>query len=333
MLAVSDTGTGMDEATRSKIFEPFFTTKGVGKGTGLGLSTVQGIVAQSGGHIEVYSEPGSGTTFKIYLPGVAEAEALEGLPETAPALGGTETVLVVEDQTDVRDYTAVALGSYGYRVLKAESAAEALSICEREGERIDLVLTDVVMPGFSGLELAGRLEELRPGIRILYMSGYTDNAIIQRGVLDRGAGFITKPFGPERLAAKVRGALGPHKRLGRILIADDESGVRDFLRAALEKDGYQVVEAADGKQALQTARLGQVDLALVDLVMPEQEGIETIAAMRKEMPGIRIVAMSGAFQGQYLEVARRLGADETLAKPFTAEQACAKVAEVQGRRP
>jgi PAS domain S-box-containing protein len=212
MLAVSDTGVGMDEATRSKIFEPFFTTKGVGKGTGLGLSTVQGIVAQSGGHIEVYSELGSGTTFKIYLPGVAEAVALEGRPETAPTLGGTETVLVVEDQTDVRDYAAKALESYSYRVLKAESAAEALSICEREGERIDLVLTDVVMPGFSGLELAGRLEKLRPGIRILYMSGYTDNAIIQRGVLDDGAAFITKPFGPERLAAKVRAALGPHKR-------------------------------------------------------------------------------------------------------------------------
>jgi CheY-like chemotaxis protein len=121
-------------------------------------------------------------------------------------------VLVVEDQKDVRDYAAKALESYGYRVLKAQSAAEALSICEREGERIDLVLTDVVMPGFSGLELAGRLEKLRPGIRILYMSGYTDNAIIQRGVLDDGAAFITKPFGPERLAAKVRAALGPHKR-------------------------------------------------------------------------------------------------------------------------
>jgi CheY-like chemotaxis protein len=209
MLAVSDTGVGMDEATRSKIFEPFFTTKGVGKGTGLGLSTVQGIVAQSGGHIEVYSEPGSGTTFKIYLPRIAESVVLEGAPETAPAPGGTETVLVVEDQPDVRDFTAIALQSYGYRVLKAASAAEALSICEREGEHIRLVLTDVVMPNVSGLELASQLARLRPGMRILYMSGYTDNAIMQRGVSDEAAEFITKPFGPERLAAKVRAALGP----------------------------------------------------------------------------------------------------------------------------
>jgi PAS domain S-box-containing protein len=209
MLAVSDTGVGMDEATRSKIFEPFFTTKGVGKGTGLGLSTVQGIVAQSGGHIEVYSEPGSGTTFKIYLPRIAEAVVFEGAPEAASAPRGTETVLVVEDQTDVRDYTAAALQSYGYRVLKAGSAAEALSICAREGEHIDLVLTDVVMPNVGGLELAGLLAKLRPGMRILYMSGYTDNAIIQLGVPDEAAEFITKPFGPERLAAKVRAALGP----------------------------------------------------------------------------------------------------------------------------
>ena len=331
-LAVSDTGQGMDEATRLKVFEPFFTTKALGKGTGLGLSTVQGIVAQSGGHIEVYSEPGSGTTFKIYLPRVAESVAVEGASETAPALRGTETVLVVEDQDDVRDYAAAALESYGYRVFKAGSAAEALSICEREGERIGLVLTDVVMPNGSGLELAGRVGKLRPGLRVLYMSGYTDNAIIQRGVLDAGAEFITKPFSPQRLAAKVRAALGPRKSLARILIADDEAGVRDFLRAALTKDGYEVVEAPDGKKALQTARSGGVDLALVDLVMPEQEGIETIAVLHKEMPGLRIVAMSGAFHGQYLEIARKLGADAALEKPFTAEQVCAKVAEVLGRR-
>jgi PAS domain S-box-containing protein len=211
MLAVSDTGEGMDEATRLRVFEPFFTTKGAGKGTGLGLSTVQGIVAQSGGHIEVYSEPGFGTTFKMYLPRVAESAVSERRPEAPPALGGTETVLVVEDQAEVRDYTAAALESYGYRVLKAASAAEALSICEREGEHIDLVLTDVVMPNVGGFELAGRVEKLRPGMRVLYMSGYTDNAIVEHGILGEGAEFITKPFGPERLAARVRAVLGPRQ--------------------------------------------------------------------------------------------------------------------------
>jgi CheY-like chemotaxis protein len=209
MLAVSDTGEGMDEATRSKAFEPFFTTKGVGKGTGLGLSTVQGIVVQSDGHIEVYSEPGVGTSFKIYLPRVGESVAADLRTKEAAPLRGTETVLVVEDQSEVRDYAAAALESYGYRVLKAGSAAEALSVCERGADRIDLVLTDVVMPGVNGLELAGRLAELRPGMRILYMSGYTDNAIIERGFLHAGAEFVTKPFGPAQLAAKVRAALGP----------------------------------------------------------------------------------------------------------------------------
>jgi CheY-like chemotaxis protein len=281
--------------------------------------------------VEVYSQLGSGTSFKIYLPRIAELSSREPELEAPPALGGTETVLVVEDQVDVRDFTAAALESYGYRVLKAGSANEALGLCERGGDKIDLVLTDVVMPNVSGPELVGRLAKLRPGMRVLYMSGYTDNAILQRGPLDEQAGFITKPFGPERLAARVRAALGKHKPLGRILIADDESGVRVFLRAALERSGYEVVEAADGKEALEAARKGQVDLALLDLVMPKQEGIETITAMRKEMPGLRIVAMSGAYQGQYLEIARRLGADATLVKPFTAEQAMAKVAQALER--
>jgi len=332
LLAVSDTGQGMDEATRLKVFEPFFTTKGVGKGTGLGLSTVQGIVAQSDGHIEVYSEPGAGTTFKIYLPRVAEAVAADVRPKVVAPLRGTETILVVEDQSEVRDYAAAALESLGYRVLKAGSAAEAMTICERGAERIDLVLTDVVMPGVNGLELAGRLAKLRPGMRILYMSGYTGNAIAERGLLHADAEFVTKPFGPGQLAAKVRMALGPRPPLARILVADDEPGVRDFLRAALTQGGYDVAEAPDGRQALKAARKARVDLALVDLVMPEQEGIETIAALRKEMPDTRIVAMSGAFQGQYLELARRLGADATLEKPFTAAQVRATVAEVLARR-
>ena len=133
MLAVSDTGVGMDEETRRRIFEPFFTTKGVGKGTGLGLSMVQGIVAQSGGYIEVYSEPGQGTTFKIYLPALAEAAADAGKPEAVPALGGKETVLVVEDQAEVRNYAVAVLKAYGYRVIQAENAGEALLLCEREG--------------------------------------------------------------------------------------------------------------------------------------------------------------------------------------------------------
>jgi len=336
LLAVSDTGVGMDEQTRRRIFEPFFTTKGVGKGTGLGLSMVEGIVAQSGGHIQVYSEPGHGTTFKIYLPRVEEAAAVSQ-PEAALPLGGKETVLVVEDQAEVREYAVTVLKAYGYRVIQAQSAGEALLIFEREPERIDLVLTDVVMPNISGRELANRLEKLQPGIKVLFMSGYTDNVIVHYGVLDEGAQFIQKPFSPEQLAVKVREVLGPPKPLGRILVAGDEAGVRSFLRTALEEGGYEVIEAADGNQALRQARAGGVDLVITDIVMPEQEGIETIQALRKEIPGIGIIAISGRFisgrfEVPYLKMAEMLGADAVLAKPVSTELLLARVAGVLASR-
>jgi CheY-like chemotaxis protein len=211
MLAVSDNGIGMDEETRRQAFEPFFTTKGVGKGTGLGLSMVQGIVTQSGGHIEVYSEPDHGTTFKIYLPRLEDAVADAGTPKAVPARGDGETVLVVEDHADMREYAATVLENYGYRVIKAENGGEALLLWEGEGKRehIDLLLTDVVMPKMSGRELATRIEKLQPGIKVVFMSGYTEDAIAHHGILDAGIEFIQKPFRPVQLAAKVREALRP----------------------------------------------------------------------------------------------------------------------------
>ena len=263
MLAVSDTGVGMDEETKRRIFEPFFTTKPIGKGTGLGLAMVQGIVVQSGGYVEVYSEKGEGTTFKIYLPALDEA-ATAGFPASAdPVTGGKETVLVVEDQAEVLTYTVAVLKEYGYRVIPAGTAGEALLLCEQE--HIDLLLTDVVMPNLGGRELAERLEELQPGIKVLFMSGYTADAIVQRGVLEHNAQFIQKPFNPEALAGKVRAILGPAGPLARILVADDDTGVRTFLRKVLEDSGYEVIEAADGKQALKQARAGHVNLVITDL--------------------------------------------------------------------
>jgi PAS domain S-box-containing protein len=201
MLAVSDSGVGMDEATRQRIFEPFFTTKG--HGTGMGLSMVEGIVVQSGGRIEVVSEPGRGTTFLIYLPALAEeaSQAEEATP--ALALAGNANVLVVEDQAEVRNYATAVLKKYGYRVIEAANGDEALTIFEREGPRIQMVLTDMVMPGKSGRELVAELRKIRPRIKALFMTGYTDDIAMQKGALEEGTEVLHKPFSPEELARRV----------------------------------------------------------------------------------------------------------------------------------
>jgi two-component system, cell cycle sensor histidine kinase and response regulator CckA len=208
MLAVSDTGAGMSEETRARIFEPFFTTKGAGKGTGLGLSTVYGIVKQSGGNIWVYSEPGRGTTFKIYLPRATESSPAPGLPrKETTGVRGSETILLVEDEDPVRTLAGKVLRGLGYRVLEAKLGREALAVAQAHQGEIDLLLTDVVMPEYSGSELARQLADIRPAIRILFMSGYTDEAIIHHGVLESNIAYLQKPFTPDSMARKVREVL------------------------------------------------------------------------------------------------------------------------------
>ena len=208
MLAVSDTGCGMTPEVMNRVFEPFFTTKGPGKGTGLGLATVYGIVQQSGGHIGLYSEPDHGTSFKVYLPRTeAEASLRRSRQDTRGLPMGSETVLLVEDDESVRALSRSVLAMSGYTVLEANGAAAALRICEQHTGSIQIVVTDVVMPETGGRILVERLGAMRPAIRALYVSGYTDDTVLRHGVLEEGTAFLQKPFTPAALANKVREVL------------------------------------------------------------------------------------------------------------------------------
>jgi len=212
MLAVSDTGHGMTAEELSHVFEPFYTTKGFDQGTGLGLATVYGIVRQAGGFIQAYSEVGHGTTFRVYLPRVErEVDALVP-PQTPVAERGAETILLVEDEPTIRRIVVRTLKGYGYTVLEASRADEALEVAKAHAGRIDVLVTDVVMPGMGGRQLAERLHESRPETAVLYISGYTENAIVHHGVLDDGVEFLQKPFGPADLHARLRRMLDAKKR-------------------------------------------------------------------------------------------------------------------------
>jgi CheY-like chemotaxis protein len=208
LLSVSDDGVGMDSATVSKIFEPFFTTKAMGRGTGLGLATVYGIVKQNNGFINVYSEPGRGSTFKIYLPRYA-GEAVAAFPQPAAEIvpGRGETLLLVEDETAILKLGRKMLEALGYHVLTAKTPTEALAVAHKLSGKLDLLITDVIMPEMNGSELAARLQALDADIKVLFMSGYTANIIVHRGMLDNIDNFILKPFSKKDLAAKVRQVL------------------------------------------------------------------------------------------------------------------------------
>src|SRR5262249_33758304 len=206
LLTVSDTGSGMSEEVKSHLFEPFYTTKERGKGTGLGLATSYGIAKQAGGHIAVYSELGAGTTMRVYLPSVADAVESEPARRAA-ARGGDETILLVEDEAAVRNVASKILGARGYRIVEAGDADEALGVLERNSAEIDLVFTDVVLPRMGGRELAEKALEMRPGIKGLLASGYTDDIVLHRRLMEHGVALLQKPYTSESLCLKVRETL------------------------------------------------------------------------------------------------------------------------------
>jgi DNA-binding NtrC family response regulator len=223
-------------------------------------------------------------------------------------------LLIVEDQADVRRMALSILKANGYHLLEAGDAEQALTLSAEYRGNIDLLVTDVIMPGLNGRQLADRLVVERPGLKVLYTSGYTADVITLQGSLEPGMEFLPKPFGAAQLSAKVREVLSSNSRQSRLLLIDDDIAVRGLLRQILTGAGYLVVEAGDGRIGM-----NQIDLVITDLVMPEQEGLETLQRLRSTRPEIPVIVISGAFGGSFLKTARRFGAIATLAKPIDAE--------------
>ena len=303
MIAVSDTGTGMPPETIARAFEPFFTTKGEGQGTGLGLSQVYGFVKQSGGHVKIYSEVGEGTTVKIYLPRTRKAQESAAVATDQALQGGDETILVVEDDTDVRSAVRDMLVDLGYEVLEAEHAHGALDVL-RNGKRVDLLFSDVVMPGeVHTREMARVAREINPDIKILFTSGYTQNAIVHNGRLDDDVFLLSKPYRKHDLARKLRSLLGEPRPVQtangaqarkKVLVVDDEALVRMATVEMVSDCGLAVEEAGSGAEALQ--KLGSdpdIDVLVTDLGLPGMPGAELIRQARAHRPSLMIVVATG----------------------------------------
>ncbi|NSY14815.1 PAS domain S-box protein [Agrobacterium vitis] len=345
-LSVTDTGSGMSPELMTKVFEPFFSTKPEGKGTGLGLSMVYGFVKQTGGHVKIYSELGHGTTVKMYLPRAMQQEDVEVERIDGPVEGGSETILVAEDDEGVRATVVELLQELGYRVLKAPDAASALSIIE-SGMNIDLLFTDVVMPGqLKSSELARKAKERVPNIGILFTSGYTENSIVHGGRLDPGVQLLSKPYSREQLARKIRHVLNNRTQVQtatsrlaeahretkatgiakrRVLLVEDNDLIRMASADMLLELDCDVTEAGSAEDALALLEQGGVDIVVSDLGLPGMTGEEFCRQVRRRWPGIGIVFATGMDQGPSLDDPARTA---LLTKPHGLEELRAALAAV-----
>ncbi len=305
MVCVSDTGSGMPRDVLGRAFDPFFTTKPIGKGTGLGLSQVYGFVKQSNGHIKLYSEPGEGTTVKIYLPRLIDATVEEPperatiIPEGCPG----EIILVVEDDDDVRIYSTESLRELKFNVLEASSAESALKLLERHPE-ISMMFTDVGLPGMNGRELVEAARARRPDLKVLFTTGYARNAIVHQGRLDPGVQLLTKPFTRAQLATRIREVLDitqeKHVEARKCaLVAEDEELVRMFLVENLESMGLRVIQASSSAGALAALdRSRSIDVAIIDIGLPDRSGLDLAHELRKRFADLPLIIASGYGSGQ-----------------------------------
>lgn len=328
-VSVTDNGTGMSPETLKHVFEPFYTTNSPGEGKGLGLSIAYGIVKQSRGHIFASSELGVGSRFDIYLPvSNKPAEAGTNREFTAVNPRGRETLLLVEDEAEVREFLRSELAELGYQVIAVPDGPSALAESANGQVQIDLLVTDVVMPSMNGRELAEAMQRTYPEIQVLYISGYTEDAIVKDGVLEEGLNFLAKPCSAEELAQKVRTILDRPRLVKHVIVLDDDLQVREYLSEVIEEMGFRASGCGRAAEAISLLHSDQVDLLITDLVMPEQEGIETILRVKRLFPNLRILAISGFGGGNYLKMARALGADATLEKPIDAQALKSKIAEL-----
>ncbi|MCH8685697.1 hybrid sensor histidine kinase/response regulator [Pedomonas mirosovicensis] len=344
MIAVADTGCGIAPDVLDHVFEPFFSTKPEGQGTGLGLAMVHGFVRQSGGHVKIDSTPGEGTTVRIYLPRTLQSEDMLADANAAPVRGGTETILMVEDDEEVRETTVSLLADLGYRVLKTKDAQSALTVIE-SGVHIDLLFTDVVMPGpLRSPELARKARERLPHLAVLFTSGYTQDTIVHDGRLDPGVELLSKPYTREALAQKIRQVLNAHAPLRpaarqaraapcqnaearpvmTVLLVEDEGLIRTWTAEMLAELGHRVIEAGTAEDALQALETADIDLMLTDVGLPTASGIELALTARQQRPDLPILFSSG---GDAVPASVGLTPCITLLKPYTADELARALAD------